>query len=237
MTELRADDLRFTPSEAAEFLNQVMGLNLSVEDIAALETRTEGWIAGLQLAAISMRGHEDATGFIKSFTGSHHFVLDYLVEEVLGQQSESVQSFPAYARPSSSACAVPFVMPLCSTPQCQGKKPWNTRARQPVPRPPGRGAALVPLSSSVCRVVEAATASGRCLGRRSRIAHTRQPVVRGQWPGGRGYSPRSRCRGFRASSGSDRDGMACNGRSIPGRCVARLGEGATGRAGPRQTCA
>ena len=69
-----------------------MGLNLSVEDIAALETRTEGWIAGLQLAAISMRGHEDTTGFIKSFTGSHHFVLDYLVEEVLGQQSESVQS-------------------------------------------------------------------------------------------------------------------------------------------------
>ena len=93
MTELRADDLRFTPSEAAEFLNQVMGLNLSVEDITALETRTEGWIAGLQLAAISMRGHEDTTGFIKSFTGSHHFVLDYLVEEVLGQQSESVQSF------------------------------------------------------------------------------------------------------------------------------------------------
>ncbi len=93
LTELRAAELRFTPSEAAEFLNQVMGLNLSAEDIAALEARTEGWIAGLQLAALSMRGHEDATGFIKSFTGSHHFVLDYLVEEVLGQQSESVQTF------------------------------------------------------------------------------------------------------------------------------------------------
>jgi LuxR family transcriptional regulator, maltose regulon positive regulatory protein len=83
LTELRADDLRFAPSEAAEFLNQAMGLNLSAEDIAALETRTEGWIAGLQLAAISMQGHKDATSFIKSFTGSHHFVLDYLVEEVL----------------------------------------------------------------------------------------------------------------------------------------------------------
>ncbi len=93
LTELRATDLRFTPSEAAEFLNQVMGLNLSEEDIAALEARTEGWIAGLQLAAISMQGHKDVTGFIKSFTGSHHFVLDYLVEEVLGQQSESVQTF------------------------------------------------------------------------------------------------------------------------------------------------
>ena len=93
LTELRATDLRFTPSEAAEFLNQVMGLNLSAEDIAALETRTEGWIAGLQLAAISMQGHKDATSFIKSFTGSHHFVLDYLIEEVLHQQSESVQNF------------------------------------------------------------------------------------------------------------------------------------------------
>src|SRR5436305_1513435 len=93
LTEVRAADLRFTPSEAAAFLNQVMGLDLSAEDIAALERRTEGWIAGLQLAAISLQGHEDAAGFITSFTGSHHFVLDYLVEEVLGQQSERVQTF------------------------------------------------------------------------------------------------------------------------------------------------
>ncbi len=93
MTELRAADLRFTPAEAAEFLNRVMGLNLSAEDIAALESRTEGWIAGLQLAAISMQGHQDTSGFIESFTGSHHFVLDYLVEEVLGQQTASVQTF------------------------------------------------------------------------------------------------------------------------------------------------
>jgi LuxR family maltose regulon positive regulatory protein len=93
LTELRAADLRFTPTEAAEFLNQRMGLNLLAEDIAALETRTEGWIAGLQLAALSMRGQKDAASFIKAFTGSHHFVLDYLMEEVLGQQSESVQNF------------------------------------------------------------------------------------------------------------------------------------------------
>src|SRR5438477_572331 len=93
LTELRVTDLRFTPSEAAEFLNQGMGLNLSAEDVTALEARTEGWIAGLQLAAISLQGHQDATGFITSFTGSHHFVLDYLVEEVLQQQSESVQTF------------------------------------------------------------------------------------------------------------------------------------------------
>src|SRR6266487_6708336 len=93
LTEVRAVDLRFTPSEAAEFLNQGMGLTLSAQDIARLSTRTEGWIAGLQLAAISLQGHDDAASFITSFTGSHHFVLDYLVEEVLGQQPESLQTF------------------------------------------------------------------------------------------------------------------------------------------------
>ena len=93
LAELRAFDLRFTASEAAEFLGQVMGLNISEENIAALEARTEGWIAGLQLAALSMQGQSDTTGFIKSFTGSHHFVLDYLIEEVLLQRSESIQAF------------------------------------------------------------------------------------------------------------------------------------------------
>lgn len=93
LTELRAVDLRFTSTEAAEFINQIMGLNLSAEDITALEARTEGWIAGLQLAAISMKGHQDTTGFIKSFTGTHHFVLDYLVEEVLHRQPENIQKF------------------------------------------------------------------------------------------------------------------------------------------------
>jgi len=86
LNELRAADLRFTLTEAIEFLNQVMDLNLSAEDIAALETRTEGWIAGLQLAAISMQGYQDVATFINSFTGSHHFVMDYLVEEVFQQQ-------------------------------------------------------------------------------------------------------------------------------------------------------
>jgi LuxR family maltose regulon positive regulatory protein len=93
LTELRAADLRFTPAEAGEFLNQMMGLNLSAEDIAALEARTEGWIAGLQLAALSMQGRSDAASFIKSFTGSHRFVLDYLVEEVLQRQPEHVRNF------------------------------------------------------------------------------------------------------------------------------------------------
>jgi LuxR family maltose regulon positive regulatory protein len=92
LTEVRAGDLRFTPSEAAAFLTQVMGLTLEAQDIAALETRTEGWIAGLQLAALSLQGQPDAC-FITSFTSSHHFVLDYLVEEVLGQQDARLQTF------------------------------------------------------------------------------------------------------------------------------------------------
>ena len=125
LTELRAADLRFTPAEAAEFLNQVMGLNLSAEDIAALETRTEGWIAGLQLAALSMQGHQDAASFIKSFTGSHHFVLDYLVEEVLQQQSESIQTFLLRTSILDRLCG-----PLCDAVLRRllllpGRKPWN----------------------------------------------------------------------------------------------------------------
>ncbi len=70
-----------------------MGLNLSEENIAALEARTEGWIAGLQLAALSMQGRSDISGFIQAFTGSHRFVLDYLVEEVLERQPERVRNF------------------------------------------------------------------------------------------------------------------------------------------------
>ena len=93
LTELRAADLRFTPAEAAAFLNHAMGLNLSAADITALESRTEGWIAGLQLAALSMQGRSDAASFIQAFTGSHRFVLDYLMEEVLQRQPERVRSF------------------------------------------------------------------------------------------------------------------------------------------------
>jgi LuxR family maltose regulon positive regulatory protein len=104
LTEVRAADLRFSSSEAEEFFNRVMGLDLSVKDTAALETRTEGWIAGLQLAALalqglaqqgtfSVQGHKEASSLIESFTGSHRFVLDYLIEEVLQQQPERVRSF------------------------------------------------------------------------------------------------------------------------------------------------
>ncbi|MCX6068073.1 MAG: LuxR C-terminal-related transcriptional regulator [Chloroflexi bacterium] len=93
LTELRAVDLRFTPDEAAEFLNQVMGLNLTAENVAALEARTEGWIAGLQLAALSLQGHRDVPEFIQAFAGDHRYIVDYLVEEVLQRQPEPVRNF------------------------------------------------------------------------------------------------------------------------------------------------
>jgi LuxR family maltose regulon positive regulatory protein len=95
MTELRAGDLRFTPEEMARFLNDVMGLGLSAEDMAALDRRTEGWIAGLQMAALSMRGRDAmrAEAFIRAFSGSHRFILDYLVEEVLDAQPHTIQEF------------------------------------------------------------------------------------------------------------------------------------------------
>jgi LuxR family maltose regulon positive regulatory protein len=93
LIEIRAQDLRFNREEAAEFLNHTMGLNLSVEDVVALEERTEGWAAGLQLAALSMQGRSDITAFVKAFTGSHLYVAEYLVEEVLQRQPDDVRMF------------------------------------------------------------------------------------------------------------------------------------------------
>src|SRR5215217_7002 len=93
MAELGAAELAFTEIEAGAFLRGVMGLELSEQDIATLEERTEGWIAGLQLAGLSMRGRKDPSGFVESFSGSHRDVLDFLAEEVLGRQPPHVREF------------------------------------------------------------------------------------------------------------------------------------------------
>jgi LuxR family transcriptional regulator, maltose regulon positive regulatory protein len=93
LTEIRANDLRFTREEVAAFLAQTMGLSLSQEQVASLEARTEGWIAGLQLAALSMQGRGNVKDFVAAFSGSHHYVVDYLVDEVLSLQSENVRDF------------------------------------------------------------------------------------------------------------------------------------------------
>ncbi|WP_280923959.1 LuxR C-terminal-related transcriptional regulator [Ornithinimicrobium cryptoxanthini] len=93
LTELRAADLRFAPDEAAAFLNEVMGLDLASADVAALERRTEGWIAGLQLAALSMQGRADVPRLVRAFAGDDRYVVDYLVEEVLRRQPDHIRGF------------------------------------------------------------------------------------------------------------------------------------------------
>lgn len=108
LIDVRAEQLRFTPEEAESFLNGVMGLHLSTEHVAAMEERTEGWIAGLQLAAMSMQGSDDVSAFVSAFTGSHSYIMDYLVEEVLRLQSEDTRSFLQQTSILSRMCG-----PLC----------------------------------------------------------------------------------------------------------------------------
>ncbi|MBX2865087.1 MAG: helix-turn-helix transcriptional regulator, partial [Leptolyngbyaceae cyanobacterium MAG.088] len=93
LTELRVTDLRFTSDEAATFLNQVMGLEILAAEVSALEQRTEGWIAGLQLAALSLQGREDVSDFVAAFSGDDRYIVDYLLEEVLQRQPEYVRHF------------------------------------------------------------------------------------------------------------------------------------------------
>jgi len=96
MVEIRAADLRFTVSEAAKFLNDIMGLHLDADSVSLLEERTEGWITGLQMAALSMRDREDISGFIEGFSGTNRYILDYLLEEVLASQPPEVTHFLLY---------------------------------------------------------------------------------------------------------------------------------------------
>jgi LuxR family maltose regulon positive regulatory protein len=109
LAELRAKDLRFTPLEASAFLQDVMGLALSPQELAVLNTRTEGWVAGLQMAALSIQGRTDAAQAIAAFGASHRFVLDYLAQEVLGQQPDEVRAFMLHTsildRVSAPACS------------------------------------------------------------------------------------------------------------------------------------
>ena len=93
LLEIRASDLRFTSQEAAAYLNDAMGLDLTAADVHALEARTEGWIAALQLAALSLRGRDDPAAFIAEFAGDDRFVVDYLVDEVLDRQTADLRTF------------------------------------------------------------------------------------------------------------------------------------------------
>jgi LuxR family maltose regulon positive regulatory protein len=107
LVDIRTDQLRFTSEEVAAFLHE-MGLSLPADDIAALEARTEGWIASLQLAALSMQGRQDVHSFLSAFTGSHYYIMDYLTEEVLNLQPEEVRSFLLQTSVLNRMCG-----PLC----------------------------------------------------------------------------------------------------------------------------
>jgi LuxR family transcriptional regulator, maltose regulon positive regulatory protein len=93
LVEVRAADLRFTGDEAAAYLDGAVGTELTAQDVAALETRTEGWIAALQLAALSMQGRADVAGFVAGFAGDDRYIVDYLAEEVLARQPDAVRDF------------------------------------------------------------------------------------------------------------------------------------------------
>jgi ATP/maltotriose-dependent transcriptional regulator MalT/class 3 adenylate cyclase len=108
VTELRSNDLRFTPDEVVTFLDQVMGLSLNAADLAALEARTEGWIAGLQLAALALREQRDPTDFIRTFTGSNRYIVDYLAAEVFARQPAHIQTFLLHTAVLDRMCG-----PLC----------------------------------------------------------------------------------------------------------------------------
>ncbi len=108
LTELHADDLRFTLAEAATFLNQIMGLALTPDDLAALAVRTEAWIAGLQLAALALRDHRDRAGFIRTFAGTNRYIVDYLAAEVFERQPPPIQAFLLHTSILDRMCG-----PLC----------------------------------------------------------------------------------------------------------------------------
>lgn len=108
LTEIRSKELRFTKAETTTFLNELMSLDLSPQAINTLESRTEGWIAGLQLVALSLQGRADKDEFIAKFSGVHHYVLDYLIEEVLSRQPDEIRSFLCRTSILERLCA-----PLC----------------------------------------------------------------------------------------------------------------------------
>ena len=108
LSELRADDLRFTIAESAAFLNEAMASGLHADDVAALQARTEGWVAGLQMAALSLRGREDRRALVTSFAGDHRHIADYFVEEVLAKQPKPVQEFLSQTAILERLCG-----PLC----------------------------------------------------------------------------------------------------------------------------
>ena len=145
LTELRQDDLRFAPGEAARFFDQVMRLNLSTDAVAALAARTEGWIAGLQLAAVSLQGQDAGriADYIQAFTGSNRFVMDYLVDEVLDRQPPAIQDFLLKTSILDRLSA-----PLCDAVLGKGEEETGRTGISPVSSSP-----ILPLSATSSQTI------------------------------------------------------------------------------------
>ena len=203
LAEIRAAELRFTADEAAAYLNEMMGLQLTARDVATLEGRTEGWIAALQLAALSMQGRDDVAGFIAGFAGDDRYVVDYLAEEVLARQSDRVQTLPAADLHPGPAER--------STMRCRHRAGrWQGHAggagsREPVPGLARRPPPVVSLPPSVCRRAAGAPA-GRAARPGTGLAPAGERMVRAERRTVRGRPPRAGRRGFRASGRPGRAG-------------------------------
>ena len=201
-----AADLRFTPEEAAAFLGDVMGLDLSADDVAALEGVTEGWIAALQLAALSMRERKDVSGFIRSFSGGHRDVFDFLAEEVLERQNEQVQAFLL-----ETSVLYSLSGPLCDalTGRNDGQHTLEAGEGELTGRSAGRRAGLVPLPSPLRRVL-ARSPRARAARAARAVAPEGFGMVRGERTGRRGSQAftlgrrsRTRCAAGRAGDRSN----------------------------------
>jgi LuxR family maltose regulon positive regulatory protein len=231
LAEIRAAELRFTADEAAAYLNGMMGLRLTARDVAALEERTEGWIAALQLAALSMQGRDDVASFIASFAGDDRYVVDYLAEEVLARQPERVQTFLL-----QTSILVRLSGPLCDAVTGQGGGKAMLEALD-------RGNLfLVPLDDRrrwyryhhlfadvlQARLVDEQPGQMPDLHRRA------SEMVRAKRRAGRGHPPRAGRRGFRASGRPDRAGDAGTAQDQAGGQVAWLARDDPRRSGPGQ---
>ena len=231
LVEIRAAELRFTPDEAAAYLNEMMGLQLTARDVAALEGRTEGWIAALQLAALSMQGRDDVAGFIAGFAGDDRYVVDYLVEEVLQRQPDRVQAFLL-----QTSILGRLSGPLCDAVTGQGGGKAMLEALD-------RGNLfLVPLDDRrrwyryhhlfadvlQARLLDEQPGQVPDLHRRASAWYQQQRRAV------RGHRPRAGRRGFRASGGPGRAGDPGHAQDQAGGHGARLARGAARRGDPGQ---
>ena len=231
LAEIRAAELRFTPDEAAAYLNEMMGLRLTARDVAALEGRTEGWIAALQLAALSMQGRDDVAGFIAGFAGDDRYVVDYLAEEVLQRQPERVQAFLL-----QTSILGRLSGPLCDAVTGQGGGKAMLAALD-------RGNLfLVPLDDRrrwyryhhlfadvlQARLLDEQPGQVPDLHRRASAWYEQNGEPAG------GHRPRAGRRGFRAGGGPDRAGDPGHAHNQAGSYGARLAQGAPRRGGPGQ---